>query len=75
MGKYAYETVLPLYSLKYSNRFISYTLLFVVLSFLFALYLQMDWVIVPIGQYTHQERGLNKTIVMRPSNVEVNIRL
>ena len=37
--------------------------------------LQMSCVIVPIGQYTHQERGLNNSIVTNPSTVEVSITL
>lgn len=28
---------------------------------------------VPIGQYTHHERGRNSTIVTNPSTVEVSI--
>ena len=28
---------------------------------------------VPIGQYTHHDRGRNNTIVKRPSTVEVSI--
>lgn len=37
--------------------------------------LQINCVIVPIGQYTHQLRGLNKIIVMKPNIVEVSITL
>ena len=37
--------------------------------------LHISCVMVPIGQYTHQERGLNKTIVTNPSTVEVSITL
>ena len=37
--------------------------------------LQISWVIVPIGQYTHQLRGLNSTMVISPSRVEVSITL
>ena len=37
--------------------------------------LQMSWVMVPIGQQTHQLRGLNSTMVARPSTVEVSITL
>ena len=37
--------------------------------------LQISCVIVPMGQYTHQLRGLNSTIVIRPSTVEVSITL
>ena len=34
-----------------------------------------SWVMVPIGQYTHQLRGLNSTMVIRPRTVEVSITL
>ena len=37
--------------------------------------LQISCVIVPMGQYTHQERGLNSSIVTNPSTVEVSITL
>ena len=37
--------------------------------------LQISCVIVPIGQYTHQERGLNNIMVKNPSTVEVSITL
>ncbi len=37
--------------------------------------LHINCVIVPIGQYTHQERGLNKSIVRKPRIVEVSITL
>ena len=37
--------------------------------------LHISCVMVPIGQYTHQERGLNKTMVKKPSTVEVSITL
>ena len=37
--------------------------------------LQMVWVMVPIGQYTHQLRGLNRTMVTKPRTVEVSITL
>ena len=37
--------------------------------------LQMSWVMVPMGQYTHQERGLNSSMVTKPSTVEVSITL
>ena len=37
--------------------------------------LHMVWVIVPIGQYTHQERGLKSTIVIKPINVDVSMIL
>lgn len=37
--------------------------------------LHINWVIVPIGQYTHHERGLNSTIVISPKTVDVNITL
>ena len=37
--------------------------------------LQISWVIVPMGQYTHQLRGLNRTMVTSPSTVEVSITL
>ena len=32
-------------------------------------------VMVPIGQYTHQERGLNSTMVTMPSTVDVSMTL
>ncbi len=31
----------------------------------------MPCVIVPIGQYTHQDRGRNRTMVKRPKTVDV----
>ena len=31
------------------------------------------WVMVPMGQYTHHERGLKNSMVIRPSTVEVSI--
>ena len=37
--------------------------------------LQISWVMVPIGQYTHQLRGLNSTMVISPRTVEVSITL
>lgn len=37
--------------------------------------LQISCVMVPIGQYTHHERGLNKSMVTKPSTVEVSITL
>ncbi len=37
--------------------------------------LHISCVIVPMGQYTHQERGLNKVMVKNPSTVEVSITL
>ena len=37
--------------------------------------LHISCVIVPMGQYTHQERGLNKAMVRNPSTVEVSITL
>ena len=37
--------------------------------------LQINCVIVPIGQYTHQLLGLNKIIVIKPKIVEVSITL
>lgn len=37
--------------------------------------LQISCVMVPIGQYTHHERGLNKSMVKKPSTVEVSITL
>lgn len=37
--------------------------------------LQISWVMVPIGQYMHQERGLNKIIVTSPKTVEVSMTL
>ena len=37
--------------------------------------LHISWVMVPIGQYTHQERGLYKIMVKSPSTVEVSITL
>ncbi len=44
------------------------------LSFLlFALHI--IWVMVPMGQYTHQLRGLNRTMVISPRIVEVSITL
>ena len=36
---------------------------------------QMSWVMVPMGQYTHQERGLKRIIVTSPSTVDVSITL
>ena len=36
---------------------------------------QMSWVIVPMGQYTHQERGLKRSMVISPNTVEVSITL
>ena len=36
---------------------------------------QISWVMVPIGQYTHHERGLKSTIVTSPSTVEVSMTL
>ena len=36
--------------------------------------LQISWVMVPMGQYTHQLRGLNRTMVTSPSTVEVSIQ-
>ena len=35
--------------------------------------LHMSWVMVPIGQYTHQLLGLKSTIVIRPRTVEVSM--
>ena len=32
-------------------------------------------VMVPMGQYTHQERGRNRTMVARPRMVEVSMTL
>ena len=37
--------------------------------------LQISCVMAPIGQYTHQERGLNRIMVTNPSTVEVSITL
>lgn len=37
--------------------------------------LQMVWVMVPIGQYTHQERSLYKIMVINPKTVDVSITL
>ncbi len=37
--------------------------------------LQISWVMVPMGQYTHQDRGLNKSIVSKPNRVEVSMTL
>ena len=37
--------------------------------------LQISWVMVPMGQYTHQLRGLNRTMVASPSTVEVSMTL
>ena len=37
--------------------------------------LHIACVMVPIGQYTHHERGLNNTIVTIPNMVEVSIIL
>lgn len=37
--------------------------------------LHISCVMVPIGQYTHQERGLNSAMVRIPSTVEVSITL
>ena len=34
-----------------------------------------SWVMVPMGQYTHQVRGRKNTMVTRPSTVEVSITL
>lgn len=33
----------------------------------------MPWVMVPMGQYTHQDRGRNSTMVSSPRIVEVSI--
>ena len=43
--------------------------------FFAAFALQINCVIVPIGQYTHQLRGLNSAIVIKPSTVDVSITL
>jgi hypothetical protein len=37
--------------------------------------LHISCVMVPIGQYTHHERGLNKIMVTKPSTVEVSMTL
>lgn len=37
--------------------------------------MQISCVMVPMGQYTHQERGLNKIMVRNPNTVEVSITL
>ena len=37
--------------------------------------LHMSCVIVPIGQYTHHERGLKRIIVTSPKTVDVSITL
>ena len=37
--------------------------------------LQISCVMVPMGQYTHQLRGLNSIMVSRPNTVEVSITL
>ena len=37
--------------------------------------LHISCVMVPIGQYTHQERGLKRTMVRNPSTVEVSMTL
>ena len=37
--------------------------------------LQINCVIVPIGQQTHQLRGLNSIMVIKPRTVEVSITL
>ena len=37
--------------------------------------LQINCVMVPMGQYTHQLRGLNSTIVTNPNTVDVSITL
>lgn len=37
--------------------------------------LHMSWVMVPIGQYTHQDLGLKSTMVKNPSTVEVSMTL
>ena len=37
--------------------------------------LHISCVMVPMGQYTHQERGLHKTMVKNPKTVEVSITL
>ena len=38
-------------------------------------YKEVNCVMVPIGQYTHHDRGLNNTMVIRPSIVEVSMML
>ncbi len=37
--------------------------------------LHMSCVIVPMGQYTHHDRGLNSIMVINPSTVDVSITL
>lgn len=37
--------------------------------------LQISWVMVPMGQYTHQDRGLKSTMVTSPRMVEVSMTL
>ena len=37
--------------------------------------IQIPCVIVPMGQYTHQDLGRNRTMVTKPSTVEVSITL
>ena len=53
---------------KYNYRFYVY-----LLGLYFAL--EINWVIVPIGQYTHQDLGLYKIIVITPNIVKVSIML
>ncbi len=57
-------------------------MVFIITVFLFyfcdqvtCLALQISCVMVPIGQYTHQERGLNKSMVTNPRTVDVSIML
>ena len=40
-----------------------------------SLAVQISCVAIPIGQYTHHDRGRNRAIVMRPSTVEVSMTL
>ena len=35
---------------------------------------QISWVMVPMGQKTHQERGIHSTMAMKPMRVEVSIK-
>lgn len=51
------------------------TALLIDLRFQFFFSLQINCVIVPIGQKAHHERGLKKNITIKPISKDVNIRL
>ena len=44
-------------------------------SFSPSLILQIIWVAVPIGQYTHQDLGLNMSMLIIPNISDVSMRL